>query len=270
MILHVDSFKYYLKIEQSDSSLPYLLLFHGFMGSAINFSHLINPLSTFCNPITIDLLGHGRSDVCHDTKAYSAENQISHIHSILERLQIQNLHLYGYSMGGRLAFQLLHHFPGFFQSGIIESAHCGLKNEPDRLERKKSDELLAIEIVNNFEAFLEKWVRLPLFKSTPNRFKEIYKKGMLSQDHRSMAASLRGFGSGVMPYICDKINEFEIPVHLIAGEKDLKYHLQMEQLSLMNSKFTYSPVPNAGHRVHADQPELLIELIREFLYRQNL
>ena len=269
MKLHVDSFTYYLKIEQSDSSLPYLLLLHGFMGSSLNFSHLIKPLSSFSNPITIDLLGHGRSEACLDPKQFSAENQVSHIHSILKRVQIQNLHLYGYSMGGRLAFQILNQYSELFQSGIIESAHCGLKGETERLKRKRSDEHLAAEIEQDFKSFLENWAQLPLFESTPNDFKESFKKVMLNQDPRSMAASLRGFGAGVMPSICDEILDLKIPLHLIAGEKDPKYHQLMAKISQMNSNFTLSSVPNAGHRVHADQPELLIQSIRSFLQKQN-
>lgn len=269
MKLYVDSFNYYLKIEQSDSSLPYLLFLHGFMGSGSNFTHLIKPLSTFCNPVTIDLLGHGRSDTCPDPKQYASEKQVSYIRSILNRVQIQNLHLCGYSMGGRLAFQLFHHCPGLFRSGIIESSHCGLKNETDRLERRHNDEVLANKIEEDFETFLIKWSQLPLFDSTPIYFKEIYKEGMLAQDYRSMAASLRGFGSGVMASICDKIDGFKIPIHLIAGDKDQKYHHLMSKLSMRNPNFTFEAVPDAGHRVHADQPEHLIESIRTFLHLQN-
>lgn len=269
MKLHVDSFNYYLKIDQSDSSLPYLLLLHGFMGSGLSFSHLIKSLSTFCNPITIDLLGHGRTDACMDPKQYAAEKQISHILSILKRIQIQNLHLYGYSMGGRLAFHLLYHCPEFFQSGIIESSHCGLKNDSDRLERKRSDEILANEIEQDFESFLDKWTHLDLFDSTPTHFKKSYKKGMQAQNNRSMASSLRGFGSGVMPYICDILEEIKVPIHLIAGEKDQKYHQLLAQISMMNSNFTFESVLGAGHRVHTDQPDLLIKSIRSFLQQRN-
>lgn len=269
MKLHVNTYDYYLKIEQSDSSLPYLLLLHGFMGSGLNFSHLIESLSTFCNPITIDLLGHGRTDLCLDPKQYSAENQVSHIHSILKRVQMQNLHLYGYSMGGRLALQLLHHQPELFQSGIIESAHCGLKDESDRMERKRNDEILAIEIEEDFETFLQKWSYLPLFDSTPSHLKESYKMVMMKQNHRSMAASLRGFGSGEMPFICDELTGFDVPIHLIAGEKDRKYHQLMAKIHQMNVKFSFDSIRDSGHRVHADQPDSLVKSIQTFFQKHN-
>lgn len=269
MKLFVESFNYYLKIEKSDSSLPYLLLFHGFMGSGSNFSHLIKPLSTFCNPITIDLLGHGRSDLCIDPKQYDAAKQVSHLQSILKRVQIQNLHIFGYSMGGRLAFQLLNHSPEYFQSGIIESAHCGLKDKIERLERQRNDDILAIKIEQDFESFIDKWSEQPLFDATPISFKESFKKVMMAQNHRSMAASLRGFGSGVMPYICDSIIDLEIPVHLISGEKDQKYHQLMSMISMMNSNFSFESIPDAGHRVHTDQPDRFVESIRTFLQHQN-
>jgi len=269
MKLHIDSFRYYLKIEHSDTSLPYLLLLHGFMGSGTSFSHLIKPLSTFCNPITIDLLGHGRSDKCVDAKQYTTAKQGSHLQSILKRLQIQNLHLYGYSMGGRLAFQLIFHYPEFFKSGIIESAHCGLRAETEKLERKKNDDQLARNIEEDFESFIQQWTQLPLFESTPDNFKKSYEKVMRAQDPRSMAASLRGFGSGVMPTICDQIKNIEIPVHLIAGDQDQKYHRLMENMSTMNTNFTFESLPEAGHRVHTDRPEQLIHSIQTFLRLQN-
>lgn len=269
MKLHVDSNFYYLKIEQSDTTLPYLLMFHGFMGTGSSFSHLIEPLSTFCNPITIDLLGHGRSSMCIDPNGYDSTVQVAHVRSILRRLKIENLYIYGYSMGGRLVFQLLSQAEDFCNGAIVESSHCGLPDEMDRQERKKNDDILAGKIEEDFKSFIYQWSRLPLFASTPDPFAQDYENRMITQDHRSMAASLRGFGSGVMPPVCNGLKKIKTPIHLIAGENDLKYSLLMGQISELNSNFTFEPVSNAGHRVHTDQPKHLIQSIHDFLRMQN-
>ena len=172
-------------------------------------------------------------------------------------------------MGGRLAFQLLNHSEEHFLGAIIESSHCGLRDEADRIERKKSDEMLANNIEEDFESFIKQWNRLPLFDSTPDHFKRFYENRMKRQDHRSMAASLRGFGSGVMPPVCDELKKLKTPILMISGENDLKYSRLMGQISKLNSNFTFQPVSNAGHRVHTDQPERLIQSIHEFLRKQN-
>ena len=267
MKLYVDSIHYHLQIEQSDSSLPYLLMFHGFMGSGSNFTHLMKPLSGFCNPITIDLLGHGKSARCTEPQRYNSKEQVTHLRSILQRLKIQNPFIYGYSMGGRLAFQLLNHSTDDIKGAIIESSHCGLSDETDRLERMRTDESLAKNIEVDFESFITQWTQLPLFASTPDHFKQLYENTMNTQDRESMAASLRGFGSGVMPPVCDEIKNLDIPIHLVAGEKDQKYSRLMEQISTTNSNFTFESIPKAGHRVHTDQPELLIQSIHKLLTR---
>ena len=45
--------------------------------------------------------------------------------------------LIGYSMGGRLALHAMLNQPGLWKSAVIISAHPGLKNESDRVERRK-------------------------------------------------------------------------------------------------------------------------------------
>lgn len=269
MRLIVDSYSYYMQIWKSDPSLPFLMLFHGFMGSGKNFSHLMGPLSEFCNPITIDLLGHGQTDPCSDPGNYSATIQARHLQSILQRISIQNLHLYGYSMGGRFAFQLLHDAPGYFRSAIIESSHCGFSDDKVRSGRKASDEILADEIEHDYESFVDKWVHLPLFESTPEEFRRSIRKIMQCQDPLSMAASLRGFGSGVMPDVCDALKGLEMPVHLIAGEKDSTYCRRMEQISQLNPNFSFESISEAGHRVYTDRPQQLVQSIDRFLQGQN-
>ncbi|MDZ7718962.1 MAG: 2-succinyl-6-hydroxy-2,4-cyclohexadiene-1-carboxylate synthase [Balneolaceae bacterium] len=265
MLLYSDSFYYHCTVHQSEPELPYLLMLHGFMGSEKVFEHFIRELNSFCNPITIDLAGHGETESPADSTFYSAERQVQQLHSIIRRLQVDNLYLYGYSMGGRLAFQMIASHPDLFSGVMIESSHCGIASEKARINRQKLDEKRAQRIEQNYDDFIENWMDLPLFKHTPNPMKSVYKKIMEAQNPKTLSASLRGFGAGIMPPVCDKLNETDLPITLIAGEHDEKYVERMSEIHQQTDRSRLKIIKNAGHRVHADQPEELTLILKNSL-----
>lgn len=262
MHFFTDSFTYYCTIHQSKPHLPYLLMLHGFMGSGRVFDHLLDDLASFCNPITIDLGGHGKTKSPTDPDFYSAKRQVRQLHSILRRLQFENLYLYGYSMGGRLAFQLIASYPNLFSGVVSESAHCGIDSETERSDRQKLDKKRAQQIETNFEGFINDWMNLPLFQHTPDQMKLMYQEIMKAQNPKTLSASLRGFGAGVMPSVCDKISGLDPPITLLAGKLDEKYVRRMTEISGKADSSNIQIVENTGHRVHADQPEELITILK--------
>lgn len=262
MHLYSNSFYYYCKIHQAKPGLPYLLMLHGFMGSGKVFNHLLNDLSSFCNPITIDLAGHGQTQSPEDPTFYTAKRQVQQLNSVIQRLQFENLYLYGYSMGGRLAFQLSTSHPKLFSGVIIESSHCGLDSETEGSDRQKLDEERAEQIEQNFKVFVNDWIQMPLFQHTPDQMKSVYVEVMKSQNPKTLSASLRGFGTGGMPSVCDKISEINLPLTLVAGEMDPKYVERMTAIHETLESSILKIVKNAGHRVHADRPEELIPILK--------
>lgn len=265
MRLYSDSFYYNCTIHQSNPDLPNLLMLHGFMGSNKVFEHLMDELGSFCNPITIDLAGHGETKSPEDPESYSAERQVAQLISIIERLQFDDLYLYGYSMGGRLAFKLIASHPNLFSGAIIESSHCGITSESAKTDRKNVDENRAQQIEQDFDGFIEQWMKLPLFQYTPDPMKSVYQEVMKAQNAKTISASLREFGAGVMPPVCDIIRELNLKLTLVSGELDQKYVKRMNEIHESNEHSDLHIVMHAGHRVHADKPEMLIEILKEAL-----
>lgn len=263
MKIYSDSFYYHCTLHQSNRSLPYLLMLHGFMGSEKVFDHLINDLKKFCNPITIDLAGHGKTKSPESSDFYTTERQVRQLHSIIQRFHFNNLYLYGYSMGGRLAFQNLASHPDLFSGVIVESSHCGIQSKKERAKRKKIDENRAKQIADNFDGFIDQWMNLPLFLHTPSRMKSVYEAVMRKQNPKTICASLRAFGADSMPPICDQIKKSTVPLTLIAGEKDQKYMGIMKSIKNECETATLNIIKDAGHRVHASQPTRLIEIMRD-------
>lgn len=236
------------------------------MGSGEVFHPLIGPLSEFCNPVTVDLLGHGRSGGGNKPEQYHAEKQVRHLYSILRRLQLHPLILHGYSMGGRLALQFALQYPGYYELLVLESTHAGLSDSEDRSKRQKMDEERARALQDNFDEFLTSWQRMPLFLGTQSPIGHLsnYETIMQNQNPEYLSASLRGFGAGTMPPVFGELNKITKPVRLLAGEKDQKYCTKMKRMLRQFPDAELQIIAGAGHRVHLDQAENFVNQIKTF------
>lgn len=264
--IEINNETYACKIHRGEPNLPHLLMLHGFMGDHRVFDHLIESLSKFCNPVTIDLLGHGNSSKPEDPNRYNEYNQIKDILGVIEKLDIAPPILLGYSMGGRLALKTALFTPAKFKGLILESTTCGISSEAERQERRKADEQRAHQIEQNFEAFLSKWQNLELFQSPLQTDKELanyYQKVQHSQNPKAIANSLLGFGTGSMTPVYDELKGFDLPVLLMAGTADKKYQRINNYMTKQFPNTTFSSI-KAGHRIHLDNPTKLAQEIRNY------
>ncbi|HET6528890.1 MAG TPA: 2-succinyl-6-hydroxy-2,4-cyclohexadiene-1-carboxylate synthase [Balneolaceae bacterium] len=254
-------------LHQRESKLPYLLMLHGFMGDHRVFDHLIKDLSEFCNPVTIDLLGHGKSSKPEQLDHYNETSQINDILGVIEKLDITPLFLFGYSMGGRLALKTALSSPQTFKGLILESTTCGIVDEYERKERRDNDEQRARQIEKNFEKFLSKWQNLELFQSplpSSKKLTDHYRDIQHSQHPNAISASLRGFGTGSMAPACDQLKNLDLPVLLMAGTEDEKYQRINGFMAEQLPKATFSSI-KAGHRTHLDNPKEFVSEINNFI-----
>lgn len=271
MKIKIRGVSYHFEIFQDDPELPTLVLLHGFMGSGQVFDHLIKEISSFCNPVTIDLMGHGRSEGAELHYRFSTKEQVADLSKLISEQLPLPLFLYGYSMGGRLALQLAVHRSDLFRGLILESATFGLEGETEQQARQALDARRADAIVGNFEGFLEEWQSKPMFRS--DKISEELMEQMLmvqkDQDPFWLSNSLLGFGTGTMPCVRDRLSDIRIPVQLIAGKDDTKFvHInnQMEK-ELPNGQLKV--IEGAGHRVHLEQPEKLNRILKTFIQNHN-
>lgn len=267
MKLISNGLEYYAQIAQNKPNLPYVLMLHGFLGSGRVFQPLISGLTDFSNPVTLDLAGHGRSTGTDRPARYKTEKQLSDLKSIILRFQFSPLILYGYSMGGRLALQFAIQYPQFVSGLILESSTFGISGDSERRNRAVTDQKRAEAIEQNFSDFLNQWQKLSLFgnESGTGDHKTLYQKVMRTQEPAYLAACLRGFGSGVMPPVFDKLGTLNMPALLITGEMDEKFVSIHEQIAGELPDAKSRVISKAAHRVHQDQPELLLKEIEQFI-----
>lgn len=248
-----------------------LLLLHGFTGSMETFTPFIKEWSSKYKLIMIDIIGHGKTDKPKDYKRYDILKVSSDLKEILTFLKITKIHVFGYSMGGRLALSFSILYPDLVLSLILESSSPGIALEKERTLRVSKDENLADFIEDKgIDKFIEYWEKIPLFRE--DLLKEEIKinlhKQRLKNNPMGLSNSLRGMGSGRQPSWWDRLEELNIPVKLIVGQDDKKF---CEIATKMREKLKDAriiKIPYTGHMIHLENPEEFSKVVVSLLTRR--
>ncbi|HEX7707288.1 MAG TPA: alpha/beta fold hydrolase [Thermoanaerobaculia bacterium] len=160
--------------------------------------------------------------------------------------------LIGYSMGGRLALDVL--AMTRVRRAVIVSA--GL-NQPDP-ERLKRDLTWARRFESEpWAGLMSAWNAQPVFASHSVPRQES------DYDRHALARALREWSSAVLPP--PPLETIETPLLWIAGERDTRYVEVARQAVARLPDAQLWVCPGAGHRVPWEQPEAFIARLREFL-----
>ncbi|MHB1686894.1 MAG: 2-succinyl-6-hydroxy-2,4-cyclohexadiene-1-carboxylate synthase [Ignavibacteriaceae bacterium] len=270
MLLKLSNLTLNVEAAESKSAAPnYVFFLHGFTGSVKDWDGIIPAVNKNFQSVAVDLIGHGKSDSPKDLSLYKFSSISEQINFLIYQFTNEPVILAGYSMGGRVALNFAVNNPGKIRALILESSTAGIKDEKLRRERQIQDEKLAFFIEqNSIEDFVDYWMNIDLFSSQKNLPKEILKKIRelkLLNNKTGLANSLRGFGTGSMAPLFDKLKEFEPKTLLITGELDKKYsELNSNMVKLFPSAH-HQIINSAGHNTHLEQPHKFIEAINSFL-----
>ena len=245
-----------------DPSRPLLVFLHGFMGSHQDWEELATYASKDYYCLLIDLPGHGQ------TSPQSFQETSSSLLTYIKTISNKPCDLLGYSLGGRLALNLLSSDPDQFRKVIVESCHPGLESESLKKERKKQDEQLLQDVhtEGEFESFLHKWYHLPLFGkiSQKKRFPELLlKRKRNSLPHLKRAITLFSLGNQNNLLLSLKINK--TPLLYISGEDDHKYTGIGKHFTNMIPQSVHKIIPHVAHNTHFEDPQTFREVVLSFL-----
>jgi 2-succinyl-6-hydroxy-2,4-cyclohexadiene-1-carboxylate synthase len=266
--IEINSLKYYYQL--SGSGLP-LVLLHGFTGSSQNWSSHQAVFAQSYRVLTVDLIGHGLTDKPSDAARYGIYYAANDLIQLVDRVVGCPINLLGYSMGGRLALYTAAHYPEYLMSLMLESASPGLADDTERRERIRQDTLLAERIEREgVEAFVNFWERIPLFASQQHLESAIQKRvraQRLNNSALGLANSLRGMGTGVQDSLWHRLCEIQLPTAIIAGSLDTKFVGIAQQMYDLMPNAQLKLVPEVGHAVHLEAPEIFRMHIMNFLTR---
>ena len=97
-----------------------LLLLHGGLGSGDMFAPLLPTLTKERQVVLVDLQGHGRTEL--GTRKFTLEAMGDDMNGLLQKLGYEQVDVFGYSMGGGVAFRLAVQHPQRVRRLVLVSA----------------------------------------------------------------------------------------------------------------------------------------------------
>lgn len=269
MNLLIDGIRYY--VEVCGEGFP-LVLLHGFTGDSstwISFRHDWGKHSKLIIP---DLIGHGNTDLPVGIHRYQIESAARDLKGILDQLDVKQIDLLGYSMGGRLALTFAVLFPDRVRKLILESASPGLLTEEEReLRRMKDAELAQFIKEQGIKPFVDYWEAISLFstmKRLPSEVKEKIRTQRISNLPDGLAYSLIGMGTGSQPsWWGPPLMELTCEVLLLTGKEDQKFCRIAEEMLKQLNNGAWTVFENSGHAIHVEEPEKFGTIVSGFLHK---
>ncbi len=245
-----------------DSNHPPLIILHGLFGSSRNWSQLAEKFATQYQVYVVDLRNHGKSPHSQqmDYPAMAAD-----LSELMNRHKIQSATVLGHSLGGKVAMWLALTQPDSVQRLIVvdiapvqyslgfSEIFRGIANVPLQaiVSRDQADSYLAKHIS-------ELSIRQFLLQNLVNRDGG-YTWRIPFNSIEQAIPEIMGFPETT------HVKPYRQPALFIGGGRSdyllTQYH---ETISSLFPLHTIKTIENAGHWVHAEQPQQVFDVIQQF------
>tara|TARA_R110002049_G_scaffold56399_5_gene155562 strand:- start:13255 stop:14031 length:777 start_codon:yes stop_codon:yes gene_type:complete len=236
-----------------------IVLIHGFLENTTMWHKITPELSKRNRIITIDLLGHGKSDCLG--YMHSMEVFAETINAVLKHLRIRKCILIGHSLGGYVALAFAEKNPQKVKGLCLMNS---TSNEDD--DERKTLRLRANKMIqNNFTNM----VRMSFANLFGEKSKTLHKDEMETSLKEALQTPIQGYiaaqeGMRIRPNRNNILTENSFKKLIIIGEKDpvLNFEISLAEAKKTTSEFVVFP---NGHMSHIENKEELIETLKGFI-----
>ncbi|WP_228852596.1 alpha/beta fold hydrolase [Aegicerativicinus sediminis] len=240
-----------------------ILILHGFMGMGDNWKTIAAKLAEDGYEVhLVDQRNHGRS--FHDDD-FSYEVMGKDIKEYCDAHGIKGTIIMGHSMGGKTAMTVASEYPGLIEKLIVadisprfypvhhEQILKGLryieKNEPK--SRGEADELLSKYVT---DSGVRQFLLKNLYRDDDNNLKLRLNLAVLSEKVEEVGESLPSFA------------KYDGPTLFVRGDRSEYIHDgDLAHIKHHFPNAVVKTVNDAGHWLHAENPEEFLRIVTEFL-----
>lgn len=253
--------KLFHKIYSKADSQDHLIILHGLFGMLDNWHNMARKLSEHINVISVDQRNHGQSPHASEM---SFELMSDDLAELMEDLQIEKAIVLGHSMGGKAAMKFADLHPDKVEKLIIVDI------APKKYKPGHTTYFNAFNTINFSQFETRKEADAALAKIEPVlAIRQFLLKNLEKAEH---GYTLKFNLAAIEAFYPDMIDVLEfqwlinIPSLFIYGEKS-GYLAENDKLKIEET-FTdveFVGIPDAGHWVHAEQPDTFYEAVVAFL-----
>lgn len=263
-----------LNYRKFGSGYP-LIILHGLYGSGDNWLSIGKELSGICEVFLLDLRNHGSSP---HADLHDYEVMMTDLKEFFEQQEIRTAILLGHSMGGKVAMRFAMEYPAMVSKLVIADVSPGsyvsegindhVKGHIKIISAMMDVDFSLAEGLADVEKQLsehldDERLRKFLLKSLKKNDNHLYEWKLNLPILRKNLYNIAG-GLDLDLLKNSKLNSF--PVLFIRGE-DSDYIGESDG-ALIKSIFPLSnmlTIKNAGHWLHAEQPELFARAVKRFI-----
>jgi pimeloyl-ACP methyl ester carboxylesterase len=233
-----------------------LLLTHGYSATSQMWRGQVEAFSKDFKLIVWDMRGHGRSDYPDDPAAYSEAHTVADMAALLDAVGAERAIIGGLSLGGymSLAFHLAHRER--VEALLIVDTGPGYRKDAPRAGWNET----ALRTAERYET--EGLARLAGGSVE-----------MRTSTHRSaegLAKAARGMLTQKDARVIDSLPGIAVPSLVVVGADDTPFLAASDYMAAKIPGARKLVVPNAGHAVNIDQPEVFNAGVLAFLAQSGL
>ncbi len=254
-----------LYYRKTGSGRPVILV-HGLLGSCANMGELARGLSRRFEALSVDMRNHGRSFHAKDmTYPVMAQD----LAGFMDDLKLDRAGVVGHSMGGKCAMQLAMDFPervaGLavldmapkrYEPVWVSYIHAMLDLDLSRIDRRDHADQLLISAVPDrmFRGFLLQNLK----RGSDGRF-------FWRADLSAILSAMTDIGAPVSG------SPYQGPALFIrGGASDFVSDSDWEMIQALFPEAAFKTIAKAGHLVHLEHPDLVTELLADFLGHRSV
>lgn len=248
-----------IKVSYTDNGQgSVIVLIHGFLENSTMWKDIIPILIKKHRVITIDLLGHGKTE--NIGYIHTMKDQAKMIKSVLNHLKLRKYYLIGHSLGGYIALA----FTELYLDNLKGICLMNSTALSDNLERKLNRERAIKMVKRNKTSFIK--MAIPnLFTQesikTHSKEIELIKQEALKTSTQGVIASLEGMK--IRKDRTEILKNKDLKKMLIIGKKDPLLNQQELHQQVKNTNTTVVEFSN-GHMSHIENREELIIILSKF------
>ena len=246
---------------ERDGTGPPMVLVHGFSQTRNCWGPIAEDLCTDHTVIRVDAPGHGMSsEVMAGLRG--GGRMIAD--------QGGRATYLGYSMGGRYLLHLALANPELVEGLVLLGATAGIEDPDERRARAEADRAMADRVRElGLLEFVRWWVTNPMFAGVPPERQYLMER--MENTVEGLESSLLRAGTGSQDPSWDRLHRLDMPVLVMAGERDEKYAaLARRMVTGIGDNASLALVPGAGHAAHLEQPDAFLAQLRGWLDQQGL
>lgn len=255
-----------LPAEQDGNEQLPLVVIHGLLGSADNWRSHLKVWQRSRRVIAVDLRNHGRSPHAEGMH-YSAMSE--DVLAVLDKLSIERAHILGHSMGGKVAITLARLAPERCASLIVADI------APVAYQHGHDDVFAALERVKAGKPTNRREADALLAEHVDSRPTRLFLATNLVRNEQGVMSVRVGLdeiqcGYDAIIGVPDGDRPYDGPTLVLRGS-DSHYvgdHM-LPALREMLPKARVVTLKQAGHWLHADQPEAFQQAVEAFIATQS-